>query len=164
MRGHVDCHGQHGRPSLDKSLAKSIMHLAFMSLVKETARSWIDDQAQSMGAALAYYTLFSIAPLLLIVISVTGLVFGAEAARGEIVEQLQLLIGDEGAQAIASLIESVSQPERGGLGTLIGVVTLAIGATTVFAELQNALDRIWQSPAREGSGWWSLLRSRLLSF
>lgn len=138
--------------------------LPLFSLVKETATSWSEDHAQSMGAALAYYTLFSIAPLLLIVISVTGLVFGADTARSEIVRQLDLLIGREGAQAIASLIESVSQPSRGGMGALIGVITLGIGATTVFAELQDSLDRIWEAPTREGGGIWNLLRTRLLSF
>ena len=133
-------------------------------LIKSAASSWIDDYAPSMGAALAYYTVFSIAPLLLIVISIAGLVFGEEAARGEIVTQLQGLMGADAAKAIEGLLESVSQPGKGILGTLVGIAVLLIGATTVFGELQDALDRIWRAPAREGSGLWNLLRARLLSF
>jgi membrane protein len=133
-------------------------------LVKSAAASWIDDYAPSMGAALAYYTVFSIAPLLLIVISIAGLVFGEDAARGEIVAQLQGLMGNDAAQAIEGLLASVNKPGKGVLSTIIGIVVLLIGATTVFGELQDALDRIWRAPTREGSGIWNLLRARLLSF
>ena len=133
-------------------------------LVKEAASSWIDDYAPSMGAALAYYTVFSIAPLLLIVISVAGLAFGEQAARGEIVGQLQGLMGVEAARAVESLLESVSEPSKGITATVISFGVLLIGATTVFGELQNALDRIWRAPTHEQSGWWGLLRARVLSF
>lgn len=133
-------------------------------ITKAAASSWMDDYAQSMGAALAYYTLFSIAPLLLIVISIAGLIFGVEAARGEIVDQLQGLMGHQGAQAIQSLLETVNKPATSILATLIGIFLLLIGATSVFAELQDALDRIWRAPKRNMSGIWNLLRARLLSF
>lgn len=137
-------------------------------LARGAVDAWLDDDAPSMGAALAYYTLFSIAPTLLIVISVAGLVFGQEAARGEIFEQLRALMGDEGATAVQGLLESLRRPASGGLGTLIGLGVLVIGATTVFAELQNSLDRIWHAPRPRGdnglSGVWALLRARLLSF
>jgi membrane protein len=134
-------------------------------LVKTAAASWSDDYAQSMGAALAYYTMFSIAPLLLIVISVAGLIFGLEAARGEIFAQLQGMMGEEGAAAIQGLLESASKPAKSVLATIISVVLLLIGATTVFAELQDDLDRIWRAPDRQKTaGVWGLLRSRLLSF
>ena len=119
-------------------------------LVKEATTAWSDDYAPSMGAALAYYTVFSIAPLLLIVISIAGLVFGEEAARGEIVAQLQGMMGNEAAQAVEGLVESVNKPGKGIFATLVGIVVLLIGATTVFGELQDALDRIWRAPAREG--------------
>ena len=133
-------------------------------LVKETVSSWIDDDAPSMGAALAYYTVFSVAPLLLIVIAVAGLVFGQEAARGEIMGQLSGLLGTDSARAVEGLLESVNKPDAGVLATLVGIVVLLIGATTVVAELQSALDRIWRAPERPaGSGLWALLRSRLLS-
>jgi len=138
---------------------------ALWPLVKGAASSWLDDRAPSMGAALAYYMLFSIAPLLLIVISVAGLVFGQDAARGEIFAQLRLLMGDDGAAAVEGLLESLRRPGHGALGILLGAVALVVGATTVFAELQDAMDRIWRSPPPERSrGWLRLLRSRALSF
>ena len=127
-------------------------------------QGWMDDNAPSRGAALAYYTLFSMAPLLLIAISVAGLVFGAEAARGEIFVQLQGLLGVAGALAVQQLLESVNRPAGGLAATLLGLLLMLVGATTVFAELQDALDHIWRAPARPAGGWWALLRARLLSF
>ncbi|MDB5728689.1 MAG: Membrane protein [Noviherbaspirillum sp.] len=133
-------------------------------LIKAAASSWIDDYAQSMGAALAYYTMFSIAPLLLIVISIAGLIFGAEAAHGEIFAQLQGLMGQQGADAVQSLLESVSKPAESIAAMVVGTILLLVGATTVFGELQDSLDRIWRAPKRNRAGIWSLLRARLLSF
>jgi membrane protein len=135
------------------------------SLIKESVLVWIDDYAPSMGAALAYYTVFSIAPLLIIAIAVAGLVFGQEAAQGEIVGQLRGVIGYEGAVAVQGMLKSVSEPAHGVIATVVSIITLVVGATTVFAELQSALDRIWRVPAsKEESGIWNLLRTRLLSF
>lgn len=133
-------------------------------LVKAAASSWVDDYAQSMGAALAYYTMFSIAPLLLIVISVAGLIFGADSAREEILAQLHDLMGPDGASMVQGLLHSVSKPAESITAMLVGTVLLLIGATTVFGELQDALDRIWRAPKRVHGGIWHLLRSRLLSF
>ena len=134
-------------------------------LVKEAVASWSEDYAPSMGAALAYYTVFSIAPLLLIVIAVAGLVFGEEAARGEIFAQLSGLMGEEGALALQGLLESFRHTGTGVFAAGISVIVLLIGATTVFAELQDALDRIWRAPARQKlGGLWGLVRARLLSF
>jgi membrane protein len=134
-------------------------------LVKAAASGWVHDYAPSMGAALSYYTVFSLAPVLLIVVSVTGLVFDEEVARGEVFEQIAGLMGTESARTIEQMLNSLRKPERGVVGTVVGVVTLLIGATTVFGELQDDLDRIWRAPAREGStGLWGLLRARLLSF
>lgn len=134
-------------------------------VIRDSVVSWLKDYAPSMGAALAYYTMFSIAPLLLIVISVAGLVFGKEAASGAIFGQLQGLIGQEGAIALQGLLESVNKPAESVIATVVGVAALLIGATTVFNELQDALDRIWRAPARQKySGLWMLLRARLLSF
>lgn len=134
------------------------------SLLRTSVTSWLDDYAPSMGAALAYYTLFSIAPLLLIVVSVAGLVFGMDAARGEISEQLQGLMGEQGARAVEGLLERVNQPAAGMVSTVIGAAFLLVGATTVFAELQDALDRIWDVPRQRDGGLWGLLHTRLLSF
>lgn len=133
-------------------------------LVKAAGTSWLDDYAQSMGAALAYYTMFSIAPLLLIVISIAGLMFGVDAARGEIMGQLQGLMGRQGALAVQGLLQSVNKPAQSIVATVVGGALLLIGATTVFGELQNSLDRIWRAPKRQHSGLWNLLRTRLLSF
>ena len=134
-------------------------------LVKEAVSAWIDDYAPSMGAALSYYTVFSLAPLLVIVVSVAGLVFGTEAVRGELFGQIAGLMGPEAAKGIQDMLANVSKPSAGALGTVIGSVVLLVGATTVFAELQDALDRIWRAPAREKTGGlWALLRARLLSF
>lgn len=135
-----------------------------IALSRAAIHAWVDDHAASMGAALAYYTLFSLAPLLLIAISVAGLIFGADAARGEIFGQLEALVGSGGAAAVQQLLESVNRPAGGVAATTLGLVLMLVGATTVFAELQDALDRIWRAPARTGHGLWSLLRARVLSF
>lgn len=129
------------------------MLTAWWGLFKQIATSWSDDYVPSMGAALAYYTMFSLAPLLLIVVSVSGLVFGEDAARGEIQAQLQ------------GLLVSVREPAQGVTATAVGLVLLFVGATTVFAELQNALDRIWRVPGLQPkSGFLSLVRARLMAF
>ena len=134
-------------------------------LTRDSVSSWVDDYAPSMGAALAYYTVFSLAPLLLIVISVAGLVFGNDAAQGAIFAQLQGLLGDQGAAAVQGLLGSVKVSGNGVLGTILSLALLVVGATTVFGELQSSLDRIWRSPAPpESSGIWNLVRTRLLSF
>lgn len=135
-----------------------------LGVMKQAAKGWVEDRSPSQGAALSYYTVFSIAPLLLIVISVAGLVFGADAARGAIVGQLQGLVGEDSAHAIEGLLESVSEPKEGVLSTIAGVFLLLLGATTVLAELQVALDRIWRAPERlVASGLWGWLRSRVVS-
>lgn len=134
-------------------------------LVKGATTAWVADYAPSMGAALSYYCVFSLAPLLLIVISIAGLVFGQEAVRGEVFMQLQGLLGSEASSAVEGLLASVSQPAEGVAATAIGAVLLLLGATSVFGELQDALDRIWRAPARDRSGGlWGLVRARLLSF
>jgi membrane protein len=128
-------------------------------------KSWREDYAGSMGAALAYYTMFSLAPLLLIVISVAGLVFGEAAARGEIQGQLDSLMGPHSASAVQDLLASVHQPAKGMAATLTGLALLLAGAVSVFSELQDALDRIWRVPDKlPVNGWLALLRSRLLSY
>lgn len=138
---------------------------SWWGLIKQVGISWLDDYVPSMGAALAYYTIFSLAPLLLIVISVAGLVFGEDAARGEIQAQLQDLMGDRGASALQDLLASVREPAEGLTGTAVGLVLLFFGATTMFAELQDALDRIWRVPGRlRKSGWLTLVRARLMAF
>jgi membrane protein len=135
------------------------------TLIKRTATAWVDDYAPSMGAALSYYTIFSLAPLLLIVISVAGLFFGAEAVRGEIFGQLRGLMGDDAANAIEAILTTVNKPSESITAAVVGLAVLLVGATAVFGELQNALDRIWRAPVADtSSSLWRLLRARLLSF
>ena len=140
-------------------------HRDIADLFKSAAVNWVHDYAQSMGAALAFYTMFSIAPLLLIVISIAGPVFGEGAVRGEIYGQLDAMLGPEGASEVQALLESARKPGEDVLAAAFGLVLLFIGATSVFAELQDALDRIWRAPAKVGhTGLWRFVRARLLSF
>lgn len=136
-----------------------------VQLIKAAIKAWVDDYAPSMGAALAYYTLFSLAPLLIIVIAVAGMVFGQEAAQGEIVAQLRGIMSEEGAVAVEGMLKAAREPAEGVVATIVGIAILLVGATAIFGELQSALDRIWRVPvAKEVSGIWHLLRTRLLSF
>ena len=138
---------------------------ALWDLIIDTFKAWSDDYAPSMGAAIAYYTLFSIAPLLVIVTAVAGFLFGYEAVNGELYGQLRGLVGENGALAIQAFVKSVSEPVEGTVALIIGVLIMFIGATGVFSELQSALDRIWEVPRRERSNTWlELIRTRLLAF
>lgn len=142
------------------------MHPArIWQMTTRSVTAWLDDYAPSMGAALAFYMLFSLAPLLIIAIAVAGLFFSKEAASGEIVAQIESVVGFEGALAVQGILRSASKPAQDMLATLVSIVTLIIGATSVFAELQSALDRIWRAPAPlNANGLWALLRARVLSF
>src|SRR3954447_8291165 len=134
-------------------------------LARREASAWSAHYASSMGAALSYYALFSIAPLLLIVIGVAGFFFGAEAARGELFQEISGLVGADAARALESLVAAARKPESGVLAMAIGTILLVMGASTVFGELQNALDRIWRAPQEvQTKGWFKLIRTRLASF
>lgn len=133
-------------------------------LIRDSVYGWINNRAQRKGAALAFYTVFSLAPVLIIAIAIAGAFFGEEAALGEIVEQVRDLVGQEGAQAVQLMIENAQRPGAGVAATVIGVLVLLIGATTAFAELKDGLDQIWEVPEEKMSGVWYLLRTRLLSF
>src|SRR6185436_6190874 len=113
-------------------------------LLKEAASDWIDDGAMRLSSSLAYYAIFSLAPLLVIVVSIAGLVFGEEAARGELAQQISTLAGTRAGEAIQSAVQSsASQKTTGVLATLISLGVLLFGASTVFAELKDALNTIW---------------------
>jgi len=133
-------------------------------MVKKSASAWSDDFAPSMGAAIAYYTAFSIAPLLIILIAMLGFFLGEKAASGQIYVELGGLLGDDGARAVEGMVQSASNFGQGIIASIIGIALLVVGATTVFAELQTDLDRIWKAPAvKRQTGLWSLFRRRLLS-
>ena len=134
------------------------------TLIRQSINGWIEDRAPSMGAALAYYTAFSLAPLLLIVIAVAGLVFGEDAARGAILDELSELVGADGAAAILAMLAGLDGKKEGIFAAVVSAVTLFIGATTAFVELQSDLDRIWKVETRTAGGVWGFLRTRLLSF
>lgn len=144
------------RPARDLRALRRVAYL--------TVDGFIADRGPRMGAALAYYTLFSLAPLLLIVVSVAGLIWGDDAVRGQLGGQLEALLGPAAAQAVQLMLQSVAWPAGGWMHTAIGLGLMLVGATTVFAELQDALDTIWRVPARPVQGWQSWLRARLLSF
>jgi membrane protein len=133
-------------------------------VLRLTFDGFLDDRGPRMGAALAYYTLFSLAPLLLIVVSVAGLVWGGEAVRGELFDQLASLLGPTAATTVEGMLKTVSWPVGGWFITLLGLGLMLVGATTMFAELQDALDTIWRAPARPVQGWLAWLQARLLSF
>jgi membrane protein len=134
-------------------------------LFVQAGKAWSDDYAPSMGAAISYYTVFSLAPLLVIVIAVAGAVFGRDAVTGRIVAEMRGLVGDQGASFVQSLVLASSNHHQGLVAGGISIVVLLLGATSVFTELQTALDRIWHVPESEKpTGVWSILRARLLSF
>ncbi len=134
-------------------------------IVKETFNQWWTDNVPRLSAALAYYTVFSMAPLLVITIAVAGLVFGREAASGELFNQIGALMGQEGAKAIQSILQSANKPATGTLALIAGVATLVFGASGAFVALQDSLNTIWGvKPGSEQSGIFALLKSRLLSF
>ncbi|HSN19056.1 MAG TPA: YihY/virulence factor BrkB family protein [Usitatibacter sp.] len=133
-------------------------------LFKAAFQGWSADAAPSMGAALAFYTLFSLAPLLVLVIATAGLVIGHDRAQELLLSEISGLLGDTGAQGVKSLLDATATEKDSVLATAVSLATLALGATTVFAELQQDLDRIWQSKAKTGAGLWGMIRARFLSF
>lgn len=136
----------------------------FYALLKQTVMNWLDDYAPSMGAAIAFYTVFSLAPLVIIVIGVAGFFWGHEAVQGQLFHQVSALVGAEGGKAVESVVLGAQEPAQGIAATVLSVVMLMVGATTVFSELQSALDRIWRVDTKKQSGIWALIRARLLSF
>ena len=134
------------------------------TILKRAATEWMDDKATRLAAALAFYTILSVAPLVLIAVAIAGAVFGEEAASGAINDQLRGLIGDAGAEVARTTVEHADKPKAGTLATIIGVVTLLFGASGVFGELQGALNAIWNVKPKPGRGIWGTVRDRFLSF
>jgi membrane protein len=132
--------------------------------VKQSAAAWMEDDAMTLSAALSYYTIFSIAPLILIAVAVTGLVFGEDATRGQIFSSLSGLLGENGAAAIQTFVQASSLKSSGIIATVVGVGTLLVGSTSAFAQLQDSLNQIWKVKAKPGKGIWMMVRQRLLSF
>ena len=134
------------------------------SLLEATFVSWRADNASQQAAALAFYTLFSLAPVLIIGIAIAGAVFGEQAARGEIFEQIRGIVGDTSAEAIEALIESANRPFSSEAATIIGIAAMLIGATAAFAQLKTGLNTVWHVKQKPGRGVVGELQNRLLSF
>jgi membrane protein len=133
----------------------------YVDLVKQAGSAWITDRAPTMGAALAFYSAFALAPLLIIVIALAGALWGANAAHGAIVAQLAGIVGAPAADAIEGLLRAAQHTTTGVFAVTVGIVTMLIGATTLVVELQDDLDYIWKAPTRRGSSLVSLLRARV---
>ena len=138
---------------------KSLARLAIAAV-----KGWTDDKATSMGAALAFYSLISLAPLLIMVIAIAGLFLGHDRAEEVLFTEVGGLLGEQGAQGIRTILQSVNTQRDGLLAAVIGGITLLLGATTVFAELKSDLDHIWKVAAQKTEGVWGFIRTRLLSF
>jgi membrane protein len=134
------------------------------SMVREAVTAWTADFAPSMGAGIAYYTAFSVAPLLVIVISIAGVFLGKDMASGYVYGQITDILGPQGAESVRVMVANAQNTRTGVIAPVISIVLLIVGATSVFAELQSDLDRIWKAPAlKRQTGLWSLFRTRLLS-
>lgn len=136
---------------------------AVAALLKAAGRGWVADNAPRLGAALAFYTLFSLAPVLIVTMAVAGIVFGQEAAQGEIVRQFQGLMGTQGAAAIETIIQSTNRPALGVFATTLGLLTILVGASGAFNELQDALNTIWKVDSSAKSFWKITSRQRFFS-
>jgi membrane protein len=133
-------------------------------LFKKACLAWADDNAPSMGASLAFYTVFSLAPVLIIAISVAGLAFGQKAAESEFARQLQGLLGETGARAVQAILQSANRPALGIIASAFGIGILLVGASGAFVELQDALNKIWKVQGGSKSVWLRAIRERFLSF
>lgn len=136
-----------------------------LPILRQTATEWSDDQAPMLGAALAYYTVFSLAPLLLIIIALAGWAFGEDAAQGQVFAQLRQLIGDEGGRAVQDLVSSAGrEPSHGVISAVTGMVALLFGASGVFGQLQSSLNTVWGVAPPPNRGILGIVKARLLSF
>lgn len=133
-------------------------------LLKETYNDWNEDKVPRLAAAFSFYTILSLAPLLIVVLGILGLVFGHEAARGQLEHQIQQLVGAESAKAIQAMLANAGKPASGIVATIVGTVTLLMGAGGVFGQLQDALNTIWGVMPKPGMGWLDMVKARFLSF
>lgn len=135
-----------------------------LKVLRCAVTEWLDHRASSKGAALAFYTLFSLAPVLVLVIAVAGFFYGAEAAQGQLINELRGLVGAQGADTIQAILAGARNQDTGRFATIVATVLLIVGATTVFSELKDSLDEIWGIPPPQDAGLWNVVRTRLLSF
>ncbi len=133
------------------------------ALLKDAASNWLTHKDARQGAALAYYSVFSLGPLMVIAIAIAGLVFGQDAVQGEVGSQLKGLLGDTGSQAVQSMLAGASQPQQGIVATVLGIGALLFAAVGVVVQLKDALNTVWEVEAPKGGGIWSFLRTYIAS-
>jgi membrane protein len=149
----------------DSETSKSFFGNVF-GLLKQTFQEWLGDKAPQLGAALAYYTVFSLAPLILVLLSIVGFVFRKDPAGAwdRITQQMSYFLDESAVQVVQNIAQKASQPGKSTIATIIGVALALFGASGVFGQLQDALNTIWGVKAKPGSGLWGFLRNRFLSF
>lgn len=133
------------------------------NMIRNAVSAWIEDRGPSRGAALAFYTLFSISPILIIMTSVAGYFLGYETVRNEVMQQSSMVVGEAGAQVVRSILQGKSNPAPSLFASVVGLIALLIGSTSVFIELKSALDDIWKTGAKTSGGLWSFIKVRLLA-
>ena len=144
---------------------KSLLHpTQLWTLLKETFTAWNDDKVPRHGAALAYYTVLSLVPLLVVIIAIIGLILGQEAVQNHLLEQIGNMVGPQSAEAIKDMIQRASEPSSGIVASVLATGTLLFGASGVFAQLQDSLNSIWGVKPKEGRGLWGLIQDRFMSF
>ena len=145
---------------------KSSFFATSVDLVKQTAQEWVTDKAPQLGAALAYYTVFSLAPLILVLLAIVGLLFRNDPAGAwnKITEQMSYFLDKSAVEVVQNIAQKAAQPNKSILATIIGVLLALFGASGVFGQLQDALNTVWGVKAKPGGGIWGFLRSRFLSF
>jgi membrane protein len=133
-------------------------------IAKQTASDWLEDDASRLAASLAFYTLLSLAPLVIIAVAIAGFLLGPEAARGQIADELSSIVGTSAAKGLQAVVASAKSTSSGTIGTIVGVATLFVGASGVFGELQYALNSVWEVRAKPGRGLLGEIKDRFLSF
>jgi membrane protein len=134
------------------------------SLLRAAFTSWSDHDAPRMGAALAFYTLLSLAPLVILAVALVSVVLGHSTAEGQIIAQVQGMAGQAAAEAVRGMLQTSDKPTANSVATVVGIVTLLFGASGVFGELRSALNAMWDVKPKNSSGLWSLIRERIFSF
>jgi len=136
----------------------------YLDILKQAGNGFMDDQCLKLSAALSYYTIFSLAPMLLVMISVLSIFFGREAIQGQIFGQINDLVGNDAARQLQEILKNASLSDKSGVAAAVGIGTLLVGATGVFAEIQSSINYIWSIEARPEKGWLKYLKTRFLSF
>ena len=139
-------------------------HKMIWSMLRQTLAKWNEHEAPRLGAALAFYTILSLAPLMILVIAIVSVFFGHSTAQAQILNQVENMIGPQGAEAVKAMIEHGQEPASGAIASLIGVVTLLFGASGVFGELRSALNKMWDAKPEAEGGIWSAIKQRFFSF